>query len=153
MQTTRDLALDLRPPMLDDLGLAAALRWYADRFALQTNLALHLSLEEIPDLSPALATACFRIAQEAFTNIARHATARNVWIDVHRTSRGLELTVRDDGAGFDVVCGSRTSRTRRVAGTGRDGRTRIARGRNDRHSEHAGKGTEVRVRFAMDGAP
>jgi signal transduction histidine kinase len=152
MQTTRDLALDLRPAMLDDLGLAAALRWYADRFAQQMHLALHLSLEEIPGLSPALATACFRVVQEALTNVARHASARNVWIDVHRTPLKLELTVRDDGAGFDVEAARvRATHGASLGLVGMEERVSLAGGTIDIRST-AGKGTEVRVLFPTHGA-
>lgn len=102
-RTVRDLALDLRPAMLDDLGLGAALRWYADRFARQTGIELHLAVGELPPLDPAIATACFRIVQEAVTNVARHAAARHVWLDVRAAAGWLELSVRDDGIGFDVA--------------------------------------------------
>ncbi|HKO54502.1 MAG TPA: GAF domain-containing protein [Thermoanaerobaculia bacterium] len=149
MQTTRDLALDLRPPMLDDLGLAAALRWYADRFAQQTHLAVHLAIEEIPDLPPALATACFRVAQEALTNIARHAAARNVRLDVHRTSRAVELTVRDDGAGFNVEAAfERVAQGASMGLAGMEERVSLVGGTIDVQST-PGRGTEVRVRFPL----
>jgi signal transduction histidine kinase/putative methionine-R-sulfoxide reductase with GAF domain len=101
--TVRDLALELRPAMLDDLGLAAALRWYADRFAGQTGLRVHLAIDEFPGLDPALATVCFRVAQESLTNAARHAHARNVWLDVHSSRGRVQLSVRDDGVGFSVA--------------------------------------------------
>ena len=105
----REVTLDLRPAMLDDLGLAAALRWFADRFARQTGIALHLSIGALPPLDDAQATVCFRVAQEAFTNIARHAHARNVWLDVHVANDTLRLLVRDDGIGFDVVTARRNA--------------------------------------------
>jgi two-component system sensor histidine kinase UhpB len=54
-------------------------------------------------LSPDLSIACFRMAQEALTNVARHAAARHVWIQLSQTGHALELVVRDDGVGFDVV--------------------------------------------------
>jgi signal transduction histidine kinase len=149
MQTTRDLALDLRPPMLDDLGLAAALRWYADRFAQQTNVSVHLALEEIPELAPALATACFRVAQEALTNVARHASARNAWLGVHRTDGELELTVRDDGAGFNVEAAlARVAQGASMGLAGMEERVSLAGGTMDVQSTPA-RGTEVRVRFPV----
>lgn len=110
--TIRDLALELRPAMLDDLGLAAALRWYADRFARQTGIDTHLAIDEFPGLDPALATVCFRVVQEALTNVARHANARNVWLDVHASSGDVQVEVRDDGAGFSVAA----ARARAVRG-------------------------------------
>ena len=147
MRTTRDLALDLRPAMLDDLGLAAALRWYADRFAQQTHLVMHLAIEEIAGLPPALATGCFRVAQEALTNIARHAAARNVWIDLHGTSRAIELTVRDDGIGFDVEAASKRAAQGVSLGlAGMEERVSLAGGTIDIHST-PGRGTEIRACF------
>ena len=98
----RDLALDLRPAMLDDLGLIPALRWYADRFARETGVSLHLQLDGLPAVDTAQGTVFFRIAQEALTNVARHASARNVWLDARISADTLQLTVRDDGVGFNV---------------------------------------------------
>ncbi|MFL6246489.1 MAG: GAF domain-containing protein [Thermoanaerobaculia bacterium] len=99
----RNLALDLRPSMLDDLGLGPALRWYADRFARQTGVSLHLRFDRFPSVDSAHATVLFRVAQEALTNIARHANARNVWLEMRTGADALQLTVRDDGSGFDVT--------------------------------------------------
>jgi PAS domain S-box-containing protein len=103
LQQVRNLSLDLRPSLLDDLGLAAALRWYLDRQGQRAEFQAHFHAEpaDLP-LSPELATACFRVTQEAVTNVVRHAKARNVWVDVRREDGELVLTVRDDGAGFDV---------------------------------------------------
>jgi signal transduction histidine kinase len=153
LQTTRDLALDLRPAMLDDLGLAAALRWYADRFAKRTQLEMHLAVEEIPDLPPALATASFRVAQEALTNVARHASAKNVWLEVRRMSRGLELVVRDDGVGFDVgAARDRATQGASLGLLGMEERVALTGGSIDIHST-AGTGTEILVRFPTRSGP
>jgi signal transduction histidine kinase len=116
MQGVRDLALDLRPSVLDDFGLPAALRWYADRFARAVHVAAHLGVDNVPRLEPELETACFRVAQEALTNIARHARARNVWLALRYGGAGLQLSVRDDGTGFDV--GAARDRARAGASMG-----------------------------------
>lgn len=102
MQSVRDLALDLRPSVLDDFGLPAALRWYVDRLARAAGVEAHLAVEDVPRLEPELETACFRVAQEALTNVVRHARARNVWLGLRHDRAGLHLSVRDDGTGFDV---------------------------------------------------
>jgi signal transduction histidine kinase len=102
MQSVRDLALDLRPSVLDDFGLPAALRWYVDRLARAAGVEAHLAVEDVPRLEPELETACFRVAQEALTNVARHARARNVWLGLRYDRARLQLSVRDDGTGFDV---------------------------------------------------
>jgi two-component system sensor histidine kinase UhpB len=103
----RALALDLRPAILDHLGLPAALRWFVDRIP-EGRPTAHLALDagEASRLSPDVKTAAFRIAQEAVTNVLRHAKARNVWVTLVARAAELELSVRDDGEGFDV----RTSR-------------------------------------------
>jgi PAS domain S-box-containing protein len=103
MERVRDLALDLRPSVLDDLGLPAAIRWYADRFVRTTHVPVHLAMDDVLHLSPEVETACFRMTQEAFTNIARHAGARNVWIDLHAVGPDIDLLIRDDGVGFDAA--------------------------------------------------
>jgi PAS domain S-box-containing protein len=149
MQTTRDLALDLRPAMLDDLGLAAALRWYADRFAQQTHVEMHLAIEDVRGLDSALSTAIFRVAQEALTNIARHSAAKNVWLDLHRASNELELTVRDDGVGFDVdVARHRAAHGMSLGVLGMEERASFAGGSIEIHST-SGKGSVVRALFPI----
>ena len=76
-QQVRNLSLDLRPSMLDDLGLVATMRWYADRQAQRAGFTVHFTVESSGARLPAeLAIACFRVAQEALTNVARHARAR-----------------------------------------------------------------------------
>src|SRR5258706_4534921 len=102
MERVRDLALDLRPSVLDDLGLAAAVRWYADRFARRTRIEAHLSIDAVPHLPPELETACFRVAQEALTNVARHAQARNVWVELRHGAEALGFEIRDDSIGYDA---------------------------------------------------
>jgi PAS domain S-box-containing protein len=101
----RNLSFELRPSLLDDLGLAAALRWYTDRFTQRTGVhaATTINLPELPIRLPReLETACFRIVQEALTNVVRHAQARNVAITLHKLNGEIRLAVKDDGIGFDV---------------------------------------------------
>jgi signal transduction histidine kinase len=150
MQRVRDLALDLRPSVLDDLGLPAALRWYVDRFARDARVEAHLSIDAVPRFAPELETACFRVAQEALTNVARHARARRVWLDLHVLAGALELSVRDDGIGFDTGA----ARERAVGGTsmgllGMQERVSLVGGEFEVQSVQGG-GTEVRARFAVD---
>ena len=83
MQQVREQSLDLRPSVLDDLGLAAALLWYVDREAQRAGLVSEVVTGSIEThLPPELETACFRIAQEAITNVVRHAQARQVWVEL-----------------------------------------------------------------------
>ena len=112
IRQVRHLSLDLRPPMLDDLGLVATLRWYVDRQAQRAGYRARFIADAVEiRLDPALATAAFRVAQEALTNVARHAKARRVLVSVRRRDGSLRLAVRDDGVGFDsgaaLRCGAR----------------------------------------------
>jgi PAS domain S-box-containing protein len=100
----RELSIELRPSLLDDLGLTAALRWYVDRYAQRTGIIAEVlsSFDEDGRLPRELETACFRIAQEALTNVARHAQAGSVSVQLERSRERMLLTVMDDGVGFDI---------------------------------------------------
>lgn len=98
----RRISQDLRPAILDDLGLAAALDHLAQEFAEHAATAVHFSLEGDTDGLPDVAnTVLFRIAQEALTNIERHAGAKRIDMALERTGKTMTLTVSDDGTGFD----------------------------------------------------
>lgn len=98
-----DLSLNLRPSMLDDLGLEPALRWYTHR---QAGLAgLQAEFRPVPlesRLHPIVETECFRVAQEALTNVVRHSRATMVTVELRLRDEQLHLHVSDDGVGFDV---------------------------------------------------
>ena len=103
LERVRQLSLSLRPPQLDDLGLAAALRSHLDRQALVSGIAAHFDGAEAPhELDPDTETACFRVAQEAINNVLRHAHAHNLWVRLFTAGGRLALSVRDDGLGFDL---------------------------------------------------
>jgi signal transduction histidine kinase len=94
---------DLRPSHLDDLGLAAALRWYASRMEERAPLKIKVEIGGVEQpISDAARICTFRIVQEALNNVVRHAEARNVRIVLEYTDRGVHLTVKDDGRGFDL---------------------------------------------------
>lgn len=103
MTAVRNLATDLRPPALDELGLVPALGEWLDRLSSRVSFGIVFDCPaKVPRLSYALETAVFRIAQEAVTNAARHAAgARTVQIHLHSDGDRLRLTVVDDGAGFN----------------------------------------------------
>ena len=104
LQQARQICLDLRPPLLDDLGLVPALRWYLDQQAQRAGLRIEFFADPaLERMSPEIETACFRVAQEALTNVVRHARAQTVSVELHRTPEALHLVVRDDGIGFDVM--------------------------------------------------
>jgi signal transduction histidine kinase len=102
LQQARALSLNLRPPMLDDLGLTAALRWYVDQQAQRAGLREHFVADSLEQrLEPGLETACFRVAQEAITNVVRHARAQQVSVELRCEAGELHLLVCDDGVGFE----------------------------------------------------
>jgi len=113
LEQVRGLSLDLRPSMLDDLGLEPTLRWYISRQSSTAGLSAHFHSDVLEHrLDPIIETACFRIAQEALTNVVRHARAHSVSMELRRQDGLLHLFVRDDGVGFDVA----TVRGRAVLG-------------------------------------
>jgi PAS domain S-box-containing protein len=145
IQQVRALALDLHPSILDHLGLPAALRWFVDR--IPQGPVPHLAVEEGDGrpLSRDVKTAAFRIAQEAVTNVLRHASARNVWVKLSCRPLGLELSVRDDGLGFDL--GSlRRAPSPSFGLSSMEERARLVGGRIE-ISTTPGSGTEVRASF------
>jgi len=105
MSKVHALALDLRPGMLDDLGLLPSLVWLTDRLNNQTQLSVQFEHDGIVDacLSDEVATCVYRIVQEALTNCVRHAAADTVQVHVWMTGTSLNLQVDDDGCGFDVA--------------------------------------------------
>ncbi|MDH7486386.1 MAG: PAS domain S-box protein [Anaerolineae bacterium] len=98
----RDVMAELRPAVLDDYGLLAALHWYGQRFSQRTGIATMVQGQEpAPRLPPAVETALFRIVQEALTNVAKHAQARQVTVTLEPVDGGARLSIADDGVGFD----------------------------------------------------
>ncbi len=99
----RQISLDLRPSMLDDLGLVPALRSLLHEQGRRASVAVSFSAENMPEnLDPEVQTTCFRIAQEGITNAVRHANATQIDVDLRCENEKLRLFIRDDGIGFDV---------------------------------------------------
>jgi signal transduction histidine kinase len=112
----RDVMASLRPAVLDDYGLRAALEWYGAQFAARTSLSTTVQGEEPdPRLASRVENALFRIAQEALTNVAKHAQATEVTVTVEVDGDTVRLVVADDGIGFDP---SRVNETGRRQGWG-----------------------------------
>jgi signal transduction histidine kinase len=153
LQQVRNLSLDLRPSLLDDLGLVAALRWYLDRQAQRAGFAAEFVADPPGIRAPApLETTCFRVAQEALTNIVRHARAKHVRIGLRQQGNELHLTIRDDGIGFDVPgARQRAARGGSLGLLGMQERVLLIRGRIEIHSA-SGHGTEIQVRLPLTSA-
>jgi PAS domain S-box-containing protein len=104
LEQVHDLALNLRPSILDDLGLEPALVWLTSRQAELAGLKGEVQADALERrLDSVIETECFRVAQEALTNVARHARAKAVTVELRKAEGQLHLRVRDDGIGFAVV--------------------------------------------------
>ncbi len=104
LMQARNLSLDLRPSLLDKMGLSCAAQAYLDRQSQRSGFTAECRLEPLVDrFCPEVETACFRVLQEAVTNIVRHANARRITVDLRDAMGSLELLIRDDGVGFDVA--------------------------------------------------
>jgi PAS domain S-box-containing protein len=152
LRLVRDLSFDLRPLLLDDLGLVTALRWYVERYAERTGVGadFHVELPSNDDrFSRDVETACFRIAQEALTNIGRHARAKQVSIQLTGDKCDLFLSIKDDGIGFDLnLLRTRQPRAATLGLLGMQERARAAGGTIEIDSALS-KGTEIRLRFPI----
>lgn len=154
LRQVRSLSLDLRPSLLDDLGLVAALRWYLDRQAQRAGFAAEFAADPA-DLraAPNVETACFRVAQEALTNVVRHARARRVKVELGRHGAELHLAVRDDGSGFDVAAARRlATRGTSLGLLGMEERVLLMGGEVSIQSA-PGHGTEIRARLPLAALP
>lgn len=151
----RRLSLNLRPPMLDDLGLPDALEWVLQEQAQSAGWHWHFEAGGIGDsrYPVEIETACFRIGQEALTNAARHARAAHVEVLLERTEGGLRLTVRDDGAGFVLErYRSREERRKHFGLVSMEERARLAGGEIQILSSPGG-GTRLLATFPVEAEP
>jgi PAS domain S-box-containing protein len=150
LEQVHDLSLNLRPSMLDDLGLEPALRWYTKRQAALAGLEAEVRVDPLEQrLDPMIETECFRVAQEALTNVVKHAKARTVTVELTRNDEQIHLSVRDDGVGFDVA--SLREKAVRGASLGllsMEERAVLAGGGLQYHSA-PGQGTEVHAWFPL----
>jgi PAS domain S-box-containing protein len=151
LQTVRNLSLNLRPPMLDDLGLVAALRWLLDQHARTTGREVHFNHALTDDrFSSVIETACFRVAQEALTNITRHSKAQTVHVELRQDHGRLTLSVRDDGSGFNVAeARHRATHGGSLGLLGMEERVTFTGGQLSVTSSTEG-GTELRAWFPLD---
>lgn len=103
LDCTSHIVSGLRPPLLDQVGLTAAIEWLARRMSEQANLRCALDLDEDEErCSPAISAATFRVLQESLTNVARHADATSVHVELRFSPQKLTLVVVDDGRGFSA---------------------------------------------------
>ena len=139
VNSIRDIALLLRPSMLDDLGLIPALEWQAREVARRSGIKVTVAAENVPDALPdELRTCIYRVVQEALHNMARHSGAKSAVVTVRQDDGSLFLSVEDDGCGFD------SERTRGLGTLGMEERVRQLGGLFEVRSA-PGKGTALSV--------
>src|SRR5579884_3181216 len=140
---TRNMALLLRPSMLDDFGLVPALNWQAKEAAKRTGLRVHVAAPDLQQELPEEHKTCvYRIVQEALNNVARHAQASAVQISLQQQPGELLLTIQDDGTGFDA------QRVRGLGLLGMEERTRHLGGKFAIDSQ-AGRGTLLKITLPL----
>ena len=144
--STRRIAADLRPLLLDDLGLGSAIEWLVQNFTQRTGVPCALDLDEDVDLPEPYATAVFRIVQESLANVAKHAEARRVRVRVARQDSELVLEVQDDGRGFDPAAARKPQSLGLV---GLRERAHLLQG-DVRIESTPGAGTRVEARIPME---
>jgi len=147
IEEVRSLAIRLRPGILDDLGLVDALEWYTADFERRTGITCVFEHANIPNISDNVATAAYRIAQETLTNVARHASASRVEVDLQENEGILSLSTVDNGIGFNV---SELSETEALGLAGMRERAVLVNGVLNAQSQ-PGDGTRVFFRVPIDG--
>lgn len=145
VKSIRDMALLLRPPMLDDLGLVPALEWQARETSRRSEMEVEVHAEELTDDPPDdVKVGIYRLVQEALQNAASHAQAKNARVLVKRTGQTVIVEISDDGEGFQP------ERTRGMGILGMEERVRQLRGEFSIRSA-PGKGTIVHAELPLDG--
>lgn len=145
----RAISLELRPQLLDDAGLAVAVRWLAEQQSRRTSVRIQVETPLNERFDPAIEIACFRIAQEALSNALRHAAPMEVRVSLALSGGALHLHVEDDGAGFDTGSArARAAQGESLGLIGMEERAALAGGTIEIDSRLGG-GTRIRVRFPL----
>src|SRR5262245_14733439 len=148
MRTIRDLAMGLRPSMLDDIGLEAALQWQGREFSRHTGVPANVEVQgSLDDLNDAQRTCIYRVVQEALTNCARHANAKHVVVSIRNKKGYVVVIVHDDGVGFNAQTTVRGG----LGLLGMQERVKALGGMLDISSEPRG-GTTIRVQIPIGAA-
>lgn len=148
-QRIRDFIFDLRPMMLDDLGLLPTLKRYVQTFETKTRLSTPLTTLGERTLSPYLEVTLFRTIQELLNNSARHAHATRVQVNLDLQSDPVSVTVEDDGSGFDVPAVLATARQRGTSGLANLEKRIGMLGGKIHFQSSTGRGTKVRVEIPV----
>lgn len=145
IEEVRGMAIRLRPGVLDDLGLVDALEWYTSDFEKRTGITCLFEHHNVPNINDTVATASYRITQEALTNVARHANASRVEVTLAGKNSMLTLEAVDDGKGFNV---HNLKETEALGLAGMRERAGLVGGELEVHS-HIQKGTVVNLKVPI----
>ena len=146
-------ARDLRPAILDDLGLIPALHAHLKSFVARTGIRTSLTaIAAVEQVDPARRTVLFRVAQEALTNVARHSQASQAWVKILKLKGTICMKIIDDGKGFPTGRVLQSKRTNRLGLLGMRERLEMVNGSLVVKSA-PGKGTTVRAQIPVDGSP
>jgi signal transduction histidine kinase len=149
LEDTRHLSRLLRPQVLDDLGLEAALRWLARTLGEAGGVRCELRAADLPPLDGDLETLAFRVAQEALTNVVKHAAASHAWIRAEVRAGWLRVEVEDDGRG----CAPEAIRSGIGSGVGGMRERVRLHGGHFALAPRPGGGSRVQVAVPLDGSP
>jgi PAS domain S-box-containing protein len=153
LQEVRKISFSLRPPVLDDLGLAPALRWMLSESASSAGLTTEFFVDSnLQRADSESETACYRVAVEAVTNTIRHAFARKICMELRNMENAVRLKISDDGCGFDVAEVELAPERDRLGLSGMRERTFAVGGQFEIKAQ-PGKGTEIVARFPLSAAP
>ncbi len=145
LRTVRDMSMGLRPSVLDQLGLAPALRWQSREFARRSGVPVDIQIDgNLDNLGDAHRTCVYRVVQEALTNCARHAQASRIRVSIHGGATAITLAVEDDGTGFEVA----TARSHGLGLLGSEERAKELGG-NLQVDSQPGKGTVLRCEIPV----
>jgi len=148
IRKVRQLSLDLRPNVLDDLGLIPALKWYFERYTQQTGIAVDFDprISDRMRFSNEVEISIYRIIQESLTNVARHASVQSVLVELSTTENQIELLIEDEGSGFipnDQKNGASSGLTGMIE------RARLLQGEMQIQSQ-PGQGTRITVHLPLE---
>ena len=148
----RTISYLLHPPLLDEVGLIFALRWYVDGFMTRTEKIVRLDMpESLERLQPEIETTVFRVVQEGLSNIHRHSGSRRAWIQLAVESGVLTLSIRDEGKGVGYTPATPQSPTQPVLGVGIAGmRERLRQFGGSLEIESGRGGTTVRATLPIE---
>jgi signal transduction histidine kinase len=149
-QNIRDVMAELRPQVLDDYGLAPALRWLCERFFQRSGIDVDLETAAIEEsrLPEMVETALFRITQEAFNNVIKHAQAASVSVAAVKAAESIYVTITDDGRGFDASAGRSSQHLQNWGLVNMRERAEALGGQFQIESE-PGKGTRLKVEIPV----